>query len=131
VDRQLARLGADFSALHARFLEGNCKGFYHRFRGGLEPKVCDLKPQYVEDEMRKIGHQGQRFVVFSDRQRMDLVRPVMRRMNGTRSANASPFLDELVMIHSARFLGNSISTMSYNVELVRITLFPGQATALL
>ena len=117
--------------MHARFLEGKCKVIFQRRQEGVAPDICDLKPQYVEDEMEKMGHAGQNFLVCSDRQRMDLVRPVMRRMNGTRSANASPFLDELVMIHSARFLGNSISTMSYNVELVRITLFPGQATALL
>ena len=124
-------LGKDFSALHARFLEGNCESFFQRFRGGLDPKICNLGPQYVKNQMGRIGHKGQKFVVFSDRQRMDLVRPVMWRMNGTHSANVSPFLDELVMIHSARFLGNSVSTMSYNVQLVRETLFPNAATTLL
>jgi hypothetical protein len=62
---------------------------------------------------------------------MDLVRPVMWRMHGNHSANASPFLDELVMIHSARFLGNSVSSLSKNVALVRRTLFPNEATTAL
>ena len=80
--------------------------------------------------MRKIGHKGHTFVVCWDRQRMDLVRPVMRRMHGTHSANASPFLDELVIIHAARFLGNSVSSLSKNVWLVRRLLFPNEASAL-
>ena len=69
-------------------------------------------------------------VVFSDRERMDLVEPLMRHMNGTHSANASPFLDALLMIHSARFLGNAISTLSGNVQIVRRTLFGNVAVAL-
>ena len=47
----------------------------------------------------------------------------MTHMNGTHSANESPFLDELVMIHSARFLGNALSSMSRSVSMVRNTLF--------
>ena len=130
VDVQLAPLGRDFSALHTRFLEGTCNQKFSVNGSGRSNAMCEFKTAFIEAEMRKIGHTGQVFVVFSDRQRMDLVEKVLRRMNGTLSANFSPWLDQLVMIHSARFLGNYQSTVSKNVKMVRDTLFKNVMTAL-
>jgi hypothetical protein len=138
VDAQLAALGEDFSAFHARFLEGICK-----------TAICHLNVGYVEAEMKKLGHSTEVFVVGTDRQRQDLVIPLLDRMNGTlitdryqrdlvhhvttrdfisplpsdMYAAPSPFFDMLVMIHAKRFLGNTMSSMSGNIQRIRTAIF--------
>ena len=142
VDAQLADITDDFSALHARFLEGGCTS-----------ELCRMKGAYVEAEMKKLGHSTQAFVVCTDRQRQDLVIPMIAHMNGTlitdRYQNLakpvknsegliptikhrphlklmdapSPLFDILVMIHAKRFLGSNRSSMAGNIQRVRIALF--------
>lgn len=127
IDAQLAKLGHDFSTLHARFLEGSCIA---RHTGKGTADICHLKPQFVESEMKKLGHSEQVFVVCTDRQRQDLVNPLIAHMHGTLSTNSAPLLDLFLMIHSKRFLGNKASTMSANIQRVRTTVFGDVSGAL-
>jgi hypothetical protein len=141
VDAQLADLGEDFSALHARFLEGECTS-----------AICQMSGGYIEAEMKKLGHSTEVFVVCTDHQRQDLVIPVVAHMNGTLITDRymdpvnsvitskyllsligglrpllndapSPLFDLLVMIHAKRFLGNKISSMAGNIQRVRTAIF--------
>jgi hypothetical protein len=142
VDAQLADFGEDFSALHARFLEGECTS-----------ALCQMNGAYIEAEMKKLGHSTEVFVVCTDHQRQDLVIPVIAHMNGTlitdryrdlansvitsnyllsligqqrtrlRYDAPSPVFDLLVMIHAKRFLGNKMSSMAGNIQRVRTTIF--------
>jgi hypothetical protein len=141
VDAQIADIGDDFSALHARFLEGECTS-----------ALCQMNGEYVEAEMKKLGHSTEVFVVCTDHQRQDLVIPVISHMNGTlltdryqglansvitsnyllsllgernrlRYDAPSPLFDLLVMIHAKRFLGSKMSSMAGNIQRVRTALF--------
>ena len=61
VDAQIANLGNDFSAMHARFLEGECASRHQR--NNWSSAICTLKPGYVPTQMKILGHSKQAFVV--------------------------------------------------------------------
>ena len=61
VDAQIANLGDNFSAMHARFLEGECASRHQR--NNWSSAICTLKPGYVPTQMKILGHSKQAFVV--------------------------------------------------------------------
>jgi len=117
----VAALGPDYSALHARFLEGECVQRHQR--EGLASSICDLQPAFVAASFRALGHGSQRLVVCSDHQRPALVRGVLRAMNGTLSHHTHPLWDFVLLVYSKRFVGNRVSTLSQNVLAVRQEIF--------
>mmetsp|Transcript_17813 Transcript_17813/g.44914 ORF Transcript_17813/g.44914 Transcript_17813/m.44914 type:complete len:399 (-) Transcript_17813:249-1445(-) len=129
VQGELAKLGPNFSGLHARFLEHTCEGRHKRMN--MSSDICTLKPDYVAAQMKALGHAGQPFIICTDGQEPLLVKKIVQSMNGTISPfSTSPVADLLLLIHAKRFLGNSVSSMSGNVASVRHLLFADVSDAL-
>jgi len=121
VEKQITVFGADFSVVHARFLEGSCILRHQDLI--LATDICEFHPEYVAAMLKNLGHKLHKLVVYSDRQEPERVRKVITHMNGTMSKNSAPLLDVLLMVHSKHFLGNAASTFSENAMDICYAIF--------
>lgn len=120
-----AQFQSNFSAVHARFLEGECARRHET--KGMSSNICQFKPHYIALMLAKLGHTSHSLVFCSDKQQQTLVAKVVTQTHGVLSKHSNPLMDVLLMVLSKRFLGNAVSSMSLNVKEVREAIFENDA----
>ena len=117
VSSVITKVGSDYSTLHSRFLEDTCES-RHKQRQ-IPVDYCHMKPQFIANTLKELGHAKQKFFVCSDKQHMEKVNAVLQYTNGNLSPFNSVIHDTLLMINSRRFIRNRVSTMSLNIYQIR------------
>ena len=128
-DVQSKLMPKTYIAIHARFLEGSCRERHTRMKAST--KYCDFKPTYLSNKIKMLGANGTRIVIFWDKQEEYLVRTAANSLNASISLNQNVIVDMLLMIQANYFIGNQVSTVSYNVDKIRLLLYGSNANSLM
>ena len=118
-----------YVAIHARFLEGECHERHRKMK--ISTKFCEFDSEYIQKKIHLLGAIGSNVVIFSDKQEENLVNQAVRFLNASLSLNKNIVLDMLLMIQADFFIGNRVSTVSYNIDKIRTVLYNSESNSLL